>query len=127
DRGKTWSEPVQVERGVEWSAIERKESLPPGMVQAMVGNSGAVALAWEWSPGYDRLPHGVWIATSADGGTTFSAPRQIAETWGLISSTSHDGAYYVLYRRGTQMSQQLVAAISRDGGATWASSVVSRN
>lgn len=123
--GTTWSAPLVIERGVDHAQWRAGQAIPPGFAQALFGEGGNVAIAWTWSPGFDNWPLGVWLATSNDGGQTFTPGKRIAETWGFISTASHQGIYYITYRRGTEQTQQLVMAISRDGGATWQSSVVS--
>lgn len=78
-----------------------------------------MAVVWVWAPRFWQWPTGVWIATSDDGGLTFSAPRQIAETWGFVSAAAHNSTLYVFYRWGTEQEQELAVAVSRDGGNTW--------
>ncbi|MCK4471623.1 MAG: exo-alpha-sialidase, partial [Anaerolineae bacterium] len=125
DGGTTWSEPVTVEQGVELSANLARQAVPPFGAQVMLGEGSVLAVAWIWSPGVDTWPAGVWLATSNDGGESFSAPRQIAESWGIISTATHNGTYYVFYRRGTEQDQELAVGLSHDEGATWTSSLVS--
>ncbi len=125
DCGTTWSEPVAVEQGVELSANLARQAVPPFGAQVMLGEGSVLTVAWVWSPGVDNWPAGVWLATSNDGGESFSAPRQIAESWGIISTATHNGTYYVFYRRGTEQDQELAVGLSHDGGATWKSSLVS--
>lgn len=125
DGGETWSDGVEIERGVDVSAHMAGQEIPPFGVQVMLGNGENLAVAWVWSPGVDNWPVGVWVATSGDGGETFSESRQIAESWGFISTAFHSGTYYVFYRRGTEQDQELVVAISHDGGETRESSLVS--
>jgi len=125
DGGAMWSDPVEIEQGVELSANVAGQEVPPVGAQAMLGNDDNLAVAWVWSPGVDNWPAGVWVATSDDGGETFSALRQITETWGIISTAAYNGIYYVLYRRGAKQAQELAVAISQDGRATWESSLVS--
>ena len=127
DRAKNWAAPVIVDRGVELSAVESGQVLAPFGAQVMLGADNNLAIAWIWAPGFDTFRTGVWVATSSDKGQTFSAAKQIAETWGGISTAYQSGDYYIFYRRGTEGSQELVVAISRDGGSTWTTSSVSRD
>jgi hypothetical protein len=126
DGGKSWTEPVTIhDPGVNLAAIAAGQALSPSGAQVMMGDGSNVSIAWMWSPGIDHWPTGLWVATSSDKGQTFSTPRQIAEAWGYISTASHNGVYYILYRRGTEQAQELVVTISQDQGATWTTSLVS--
>ena len=125
DKGQTWDEPVIVDAGVSISALESGQANPQFGAQVMLGRGDNLAVAWAWAPGFDTLPKGVWVATSNDRGQTFSKARQIAETWGIISTAFHGSDYYIFYRKGTEQSQELVVAIFRDEGQTWTTSSVS--
>jgi hypothetical protein len=125
DQGLTWSTPVMASAGVLNSDIESGQASTHFGAQVLLGKGNNLAIVWAWSPGFDTLPSGVWIATSNDKGQTFSEARQIAETWGIISTAFYEGDSYIFYRQGTEQSQQLAAAISHDGGTTWTTSSVS--
>jgi hypothetical protein len=125
DAGKNWTEPVRVSSAVPYTEIEARKALPPFGGQAMSGKEDHLAVAWIWGPGFDTFRTGVWVATSSDGGQTFSPAQQITEAWGVISTAFHDGDYYIFYRHGTEQSQELRVAISSDGGQSWNTSLVS--
>jgi len=125
DQGHSWTKPVIASPGVLNSAIESGQANTHFGAQVMLGKGDNLAMVWVWAPDFDTLPSGVWVATSSDKGQTFSAARQIAETWGVISTAFHEGDYYIFYREGTEQAQQLVAAISRDSGSTWTTTSVS--
>jgi hypothetical protein len=123
--GDGWSYAVVVEDGVPVSEFQSGQATPPLGPQLLLGEGERVAVVWAWVPGFWQWPTGVWIATSDDGGQTFSSPRQIAETWGFVSAAAHNNTLYVFYRWGIEQEQQLAAAVSRDGGATWQTAAVS--
>lgn len=123
--GKRWSDPVEIEQGVAYEALTAVQGVPPVDAQAMPGSGNELAVAWVSSPGVDNWPLNVWVATSDDGGESFSEPKSIAETWQAISTASHDGTYFIFYRQGGAQNQELVVAISHDGGVSWESSSVS--
>ena len=125
DQGKTWTKPVIASPGIPLSALESGQAIPHFGAQVMIGEGSNLAIAWAWAPGFDTFPSGVWVATSNDKGQTFSEARQIAETWGIISTAFHEGDYYIFYRQGTEAVQELVLAISHDGGSTWTTTSVS--
>jgi hypothetical protein len=43
----------------------------------------------------------------------------------LINTAFYNGNYYIIYRSGVEQNQQLVLAMSQDGGLSWSSVVVS--
>ena len=67
------------------------------------------------------------MAHSTDGGTTFDEPVVILETWGPINSASANGQYAIVYRVGTESTQQLAVAVSSDNGQSWTSSIANGN
>jgi hypothetical protein len=128
DGGRTWSPPAVVEHGpVTFEDGENVATIPVG-AQVMLGTGEELAVAWVGAPGLQSLETGrafVWIATSSDGGQTFSEPRRIGDAYGFQTTAFHEGTYYVLYQRGEEQDQELVAARSEDGGRTWSTAVVS--
>lgn len=124
-QGDEWTFAVPVDKGVPLSDLEKGQATPPLGAQTMLGGPDHLAVSWTWSPGFWRAPTGVWIATSVDGGASFSSSRQIAETWSLASGAAHNGTYYLVFRHGTEHEQQVVLARSDDGGMTWSTRSVS--
>jgi hypothetical protein len=127
DGGATWSSTIEVDEGINADDVVNGRAMPQQDVQVMFGQGDDLAVVWTWSPDTDNLPLGVWLATSADDGATFSQARQIAQTWGPIKALAHDGAYYIFYRPGSEESQELAVAISSDGGNTWEAVSVSHD
>lgn len=125
DGGVTWSDPLVVEKGVDLSAWQAQQEVPPFGAQVMLGNEKNLAVAWTWSPGVDNFPFGVWVSTSIDNGETFSTPKQIGESWSVISTAYYQDTYYIFFKKGNEASQELVLAISEDNGNSWRTSVVS--
>jgi hypothetical protein len=124
DGGATWSVTSHADQ---WTAISEINTLrvtPPADIQPLPGQAGTLALLWRWSAEPWAWPQGVWWATSTDGGESFATPRQIATTWGAITGQTHQGNDYVLFRAGSEQSQQLVLARSADGGANWSATRV---
>ncbi len=113
DGGTTWSKPVAAEMGVPLSDLHARVAVPPFGAQALAGTGDDLAVVWLSSEGVDQWPGDVWIAVSHDRGETFESTR-MAESWGAISSASHDGRYYVLHRLGSEQDQRLVISTSRD-------------
>jgi len=122
--GGTWTAALPVGEGIPLSGAEAGQATFPFGPQLIAGNEASLAIVWTWGPGFWRWPTGVWLATSDDGGQTFSPPRQIADTWGFVSAASRNSTYYLSFRWGTEQDQDLVVATSRDGGATWSSVAV---
>jgi hypothetical protein len=125
DGGATWPDPVVVAPGVARAEQQAGRVAPPFEAQLLFGRDEEVAVVWASAPGLDVRPSDIWLATSRDGGRTFTPGRRIAASWGSISAAAHTGTYYLLHRRGTEQEQQLALAVSGDGGATWEATVVS--
>lgn len=132
DHGVTWSAPATVYRGPVIMAGGEQVALPPFAPQALVANSKDVAITWvdPTLPGINTAAlgsehHLLQVATSTDGGQTFSQPRTVADVWSLGTAIAHAGTYVVVFRRGQEQDQQVVMARSRDRGRTWQTSVVS--
>ena len=125
DGGQNWTKPVIVSQTIPMSDISAGQVVPPFGAQVMPGEETSLAVAWIWSPIPDESPTGLWVSTSQDSGQTFSAPNQIAKAWNIISTTFHEGDYYIFYKEGTEQQQKLMLAVSRDGGVTWSTSTVS--
>jgi hypothetical protein len=123
--GEDWSRTIGVNQSVAMADIARGRANWPEDIQVLLAEGDQLALAWTWDPEPWHWPRGVWLATSADGGESFSQPTQIAETWGPISTATRNGNYYILYRSGTERTQGLAIAISTDGGQSWTASLVS--
>jgi len=97
----------------------------PDDIQILFGNTSEVSMVWTWDWEPWSWPSIVWIANSIDGGNTFGEPVHILETWGPINSTSTDGQISIVYRTGTEESQQLAVATSQDNGSTWSAAIAS--
>jgi hypothetical protein len=127
DAGLHWSSTTRADQGVAIADIVTGQVTPPADIQVLLGAGNNLALVWTWSPQAWSWPRRVWLATSADGGESFSTPRQLAETWGAINTAAQNGAYYLVYRPGTEQAQDLALAASYDGGQTWVSSLINGN
>lgn len=127
DAGESWSFTARADQSVTQSDVDNGRSMPPEDVQTLPGDDNRVALVWTWSEESWSWPRDIWLATSTDGGETFSTPRRIAETWGPINTASQGSNTYIVYRPGTEQSQGIGLAFSGDYGRTWRSSLISGN
>jgi hypothetical protein len=125
DAGATWSFTARVDQSLAIADINTFRATPPADIQVLLGQADRLALVWAWSPDAWSWPRPIWLAASADKGDSFSLPRQIAKTWGGISTASHAGNYYIVYRPGTEQSQTLALALSSNGGQSWTSTQLS--
>lgn len=96
---------------------------------------GHVYVTWHASPrGKDEAAGSVYLARSSDDGQTFARERKIsvlpAGQCGCCSMRAfvdHSGALYVLYRAaGGNFNRDTTLLVSRDGGTTFRSAVLSK-
>ena len=116
DGGATWSLPVP--------------TLAPAGSAQIAAHAGAVVLAFSELSGTLQVPA---VVTSADGGLTFSAEILLSTSPDLARATtpsvtvSATGVFAVVWYQETgspAWSNETVAVVSRDGGATWSSPLV---
>jgi len=125
DGGATWSSSIRPDEGINAYDVMNGRAAASQDTQVLFGQGDELAAVWTWSSDIDRLPVGVWMATSSDDGATFSQAQQIAETWGSIKTLSHNGSYFIFYRTGSEQVQEWAVAISPDNGISWTSTSVS--
>lgn len=126
DNGSTWSAPVvgmsksatAVFNDKNWISIDRTPSSP---------FFGRVYLTWTQFRSATATGNGsepVMVATSLNGGASFTAPKQLSPAGnngtgngrqGSSSTEGPDGAVYVAFEQG----QSQVVTSSRDGGTSW--------
>ncbi len=128
---------IRSEDGLSWSLIGRAdqhvavEDINAGRatalldIQALFGEGERVALVWAWDAEPWSWPRTVWLASSTDGGVTFGEPAPIAETWGPINTASAQELFALVYRVGSESSQQLAVAVSADNGESWSAAIAS--
>jgi hypothetical protein len=130
DGGKTFAPAIDLNSDA--------DSAPAGHAfqSITVDRAGRILVAWidqrHQRPG-DRGAE-IWMATSADGGRTFSRDRRIlADVCECCRITIQSGgpdmlalAYRTVPRSGP-MHRDIVVASSRDGGESWVPAVVSRD
>jgi hypothetical protein len=125
DTPSGWLRDVDLAPGVLLDHISSGQAIPPLGPQLLFGPGDRTTAVWVWRAGFWEPPFGIWVTNSDDGGQSFSRPRQIGHTWGLVSAVSQDGTYYVVYKTGPESEPRLALATSRDGGETWSSVLVS--
>jgi len=126
DNGATWSAPVIASSKTSsadfndknWIGVDTNPSSP---------TFGQVYVSWTefrsaTATGYGNEP--VMVATSKDGGLTFSSPNQLSPAGnngtgngrqGSSITTGPDGTAYVAFEQGPSQ----VVVVSRDGGTSW--------
>ena len=135
DRGVTWSAPIPVGRVLAAGARDPAgHPIRSGIVVPAVAAdpaAGVLHVAWEDARFGGGTRDGVVLATSADGGLTWSAPRQVHQApaaqafrpslavapGGALALTYHDDREGAGRPAGAWITVWL--ATSRDGGDTW--------
>ncbi|HLF89038.1 MAG TPA: hypothetical protein VI451_08850 [Anaerolineales bacterium] len=123
--GVRWSLTARADQHVSASDIFSPRATGPDDIQVLFGGGNLVSLVWVWDPDPWRWPRTVWMANSADGGNTFGEPTPIVKTWGPVNTASANGQFAIVYRTGTEESQQLALATTSDNGQTWTSVIAS--
>ncbi len=120
DGGKTWSEPVQVDRG-----LPPPYGLRRGMDAQVASVGDKIVAAWTQA-GTDKWGSGpIVIAVSGDGGKTWKAGANPAddgstEGHGFIDlAAGNDGVFHVTWLDSRDGRQGVRYARSTDGGQTW--------
>lgn len=126
DNGVTWSAPIlaitksatAVFNDKNWLSVDRSATSP---------YFGRVYLSWTQFRSNTATGNGsepVMVTVSADGGATFSAPKQLSPAGnngtgngrqGSSSSVGPDGTAYVAFEQGAAQ----VVTVSHDGGFSW--------
>lgn len=113
DRGQSWDEPHRV----------NPSDLPASpMWPSMVESKGILTAAWTGGITGDSAQSWLWLATSTDHGTTWSAPQVVYEGsvqtfFQLLESGGH---VYLTWHAGDASKPTAVYFnASDDGGATW--------
>ncbi|HZR83310.1 MAG TPA: sialidase family protein [Candidatus Binatia bacterium] len=113
DGGATWQQPVRVD----------PEGQPASPIWPMMVESGG-RLTAVWTAGVvgDTMKSWLWVASSADGGATWSAPQLFYEgpaqaTFQLVAHGPH--LYLVWSGGGSEGGMGVYMNASDDGGATW--------
>ena len=124
DGGKTWSDPVQVDRG-----LPAPFGLRRGMDAQVAGVGEKIVAAWTQA-GTDKWGSGpIVIAVSGDGGTTWKAGANPAddgstEGHGFIDlAAGNDGVFHITWLDSRDGRQGVRYARSTDGGLTWSKNV----
>jgi len=123
DNGLTWSAPVLGTTKSNPNDFNDKESI---WVDDLAGSPffGRVYLSWTEFRSVAGTPEPIDVAVSANGGTSFGAPKQLSPApngptgngrQGSVVRSGPDGTVYVAWEQG--FSQ--VVATSRNGGASW--------
>jgi hypothetical protein len=132
DQGVTWSEPVVVSTMRFFAVRDPDDDTPirSGAIIAEVDadpRTGALYVAWEDLRFTSGGRNGIVLASSTDGGVTWTAPRLVSPASAHYSFTpgmavAADGALGLSYfsvRSARDVMAVAVLATSRDGGGTW--------
>ena len=126
DGGALWSLPMRADQQVALADFDNGRATSPDDIHLLLGADDNLAMVWVWDAEPWIWPRDVWMSTSADGGSTFSPPTRIGETWGPLSAAANNnGRYALTLRTGTESEQQLVVAVSDDNGRSWHSTIAS--
>jgi len=123
--GYPWTTTSRTDLRVSVNDFHSGRATWPDDIQILFGGGSNVSLIWTWGWEPWTWPRTVWMANSSDSGETFGEPTPILETWAPINSTSANGIYAIVYRTGTETSQQLAVATSSDQGSSWTSAIAS--
>lgn len=125
DGGATFDAPVNLSRSKNGDGKGRisDEVWHNGSFDLAVAPDGSIYAAWTE---YDGP---LWFVHSTDEGATFSAPRQVGE--GELPArapaiAAGAGVVYLAWSTGEDASSDLRLAISRDGGTTFARSIITQ-
>jgi Neuraminidase (sialidase) len=113
DRGETWGEPHRIT-----PPDQPASPIWPGLVEA----KGRLVAAWTGGVTGDTAKSWLWLATSSDRGTTWSAPQVVYE--GSVQTFFHllssgERVYLVWHAGDTGKPGGIYFNASDDGGATW--------
>ena len=123
--GVFWSTTARADQHISASDIMSPRATGPDDIRVLFGEGENVSMVWVWDSEPWTWPRTVWMANSTDGGISFGPPTAILETWGPINTASRNGQFAIVYRSGTEESQQLAVAVSADSGRIWTSTVAS--
>ncbi|MFQ5616463.1 MAG: hypothetical protein ACE5GO_08395, partial [Anaerolineales bacterium] len=113
-KGRPWSPTTRIDQRVSIADFSNGRTTWPDDIQVLFGEGTNVSLVWTWDPEPWSWPRTVWMANSTDGGESFGEPAPILETWGPINTTSSNGQFAIVYRTGTEETQQLAVAATSD-------------
>lgn len=113
DQGQTWDEPQRIE--------PRNQPASP-MWPAIVVSKGRLTAAWTGGVTGDTAQSWLWVSTSTDHGTTWSAPEVVYE--GSVQTffqllASGDRVYLVWHAGDADKPSAVFFNASDDGGASW--------
>jgi Neuraminidase (sialidase) len=113
DHGQTWDQPHRVEPD--------DQPVSP-MWPALVESKGRLVAAWTGGLSGDTSQSWLWLATSTDHGTTWSAPQLVYE--GSVQTffqllSSGDRVFLVWHAGDSGKPSGVYFNASDDGGATW--------
>jgi hypothetical protein len=145
DGGKTWSKPIRISNNPVVNDVDPDTGFPlctgadigGGLPDIAVDpHSGALYVVWEDSR-FSGTHNDIALSKSTDGGKTWSAPQKVNQTPSPVEAFTPmvdvlpDGTVAVTYydiRNNTpdpsRLDTDYFAAVSHDGGATWAESKI---
>jgi Neuraminidase (sialidase) len=144
DGGKTWSKPIRISNNPVVNDVDPDTGFPLRTGADIGGGlpdiaadpkSGALYVVWEDSR-FSGTHNDIALSKSTDGGLTWSAPQKVNQTPSPVEAFTPmvdvlpDGTVAVTYydiRNNTPapgLATDYFAAVSHDGGATWAESQI---
>jgi hypothetical protein len=144
DGGQTWSKPIRISNNPVVNDVDPDTGFPLRTGADIGGGlpdiaadpkSGALYVVWEDSR-FSGTHNDIALSKSTDGGLTWSAPQKVNQTPSPVEAFTPmvdvlpDGTVAVTYydiRNNTPapgLATDYFAAVSHDGGATWAESQI---
>lgn len=139
DGGKTWSTSINVLKKPTWEINGGRVLL----ASLFLGGGDELAVIWfqedyvfidkqgqyDYTEPTSSAPYSLWITSSRDGGKTFLSPKQIGESWGMISTAYANGVYYIVTRYASYETGEVSLRLlhSKNNGLSWVTANINRN